>query len=615
MKDSTENTKKKAPVGTIVLTVLLALITAALLELGKHPIYGWFLAAAAFCVFFLLRRCLEGRRRILRALTWLILLLLLWGALALSPPPYRSIPAVEGETGGVTAPVTLAQGTLTGVYTVDKKVEVYAGIPYAAPPVGDLRWRPPQPAAGWEGVRACDTFAPMSMQPETNTVFSSLTDIALYHSFRISLDDNWREPRSEDSLYLNIWKPAGAQEDLPVLVYIHGGSLTTGQTSNGAINGEAMARDGIIVVNFAYRLSVFGYYANEALADETAEGTTGNYGLLDQIAALQWVRDNIAAFGGDADQVTICGESAGASSVNALCVSPLSKGLFRRAIAESSGITAKVPYHTFRSMEDALETGEKILAEFHCADVDALRAVPAEKLVNTAHANSAMTVDGWAIREQPWLTYAKGENHEQALLSGFNAHEADLFNLAKKVDDKNYADALRPILGDEAEAAVALYPALPQDEAYRVPVVELGGSAKGSFNAVFSAAWFTYSHYNWSRCLTAQQRPCWEYFFTKENGSLRAFHSGELPYVFGNLQRNAAAYDASDGVLSDTMRAYWVNFVRTGDPNGPGLPVWPAFAEAPEQVMELGETVGMRSDPYLPLYPLIDRYQDAKAGE
>ena len=606
---------KRRGVGAIIVSALIALIAAALLELGRHTVFGWVSAAACFALFVWLRRVTAGKR-LPRALSWLALILLLAASLRFSAPPYRQVPAVEGANGGVTAPVTVAQGTLTGVCTADKTVEVYAGIPYAAPPVGDLRWRPPQPAQSWEGVRACDTFAPMSMQPESNTYFSSLTDIAVYHSFRFfSLKDNWREARSEDSLYLNVWKPAGQQSGLPVLVYIHGGSLTTGQPSYGAYNGEAMARDGIVVVNLGYRLGVFGYYANAALAAEDPNGTTGNYGLLDQIAALRWVRDNISAFGGDPDKITICGESAGASSVNALCVSPLSEGLFRYAVAESSGITAKAPYHTFRPLEKALETGEKILAEFGCADVDALRAVPAEKLVGTKYPNNSMTVDGWAITEQPYLTYERGANHEQALLGGFNAHEADLFNLPNRVTQKNYTDVLRGVLGDGAEAAAALVPPRPVDPDCRIPVVEFGGDAKGSADFVYSAVWFTYSHYNWSRYLAEQGRPCWEYWFTKQNGALSSHHSGELPYVFGNLDRNARAYDDSDRALSDTMRAYWVNFVKTGDPNGPGLPEWPRFNDAPEQVMELGGTVGMTDDPYLPLYPLIDDYQNAKAAQ
>ena len=607
-----QKTRARRAAGAAVCAVLIGLIAAALLELGKHTLFGWLLAAAAFVIWYLLRRLLREKRGLVRLTAWVCLLVLLAGALAVSKPPYRRIKAVEGESAGVTAPVTVAQGTLTGVLSADGAVAVYAGIPYAAPPVGDLRWCAPQPAPAWEGVRACDTFAPMSMQPESNAIMDSLTDIVVYNSFRVSLTDNWREARSEDALYLNIWQPAGTGADakLPVLVYIHGGSLTTGQPSYGAYNGEAMARDGILVVNFAYRLGVFGYLADESLAAEDPNGSTGNYGLLDQIAALRWVQENIAAFGGDPAQVTICGESAGASSVNALCVSPLSEGLFRYAIAESSGITAKKPYHTFRSMEKALETGKKVLAEFGCATAAELRAVPAEKLAATAYRNDAMTVDGWAITEMPYLTYEKGKNHEQALLSGFNAHEADVFNLTTRVDAADYADILKPILGTQAQTAAELFPPESVDPAYRIPVVELGGSAKGSVNRAYSAAWFTYSHYNWSRLLAAQGRPCWEYYFSKYNSGLAANHAGELPYVFGNLGRNAHAYDESDFALSETMRAAWVNFVKTGDPNGPGVPAWTPFADAPEQVMEFGAETGMRADPFLAYYPLIDAYQE-----
>ena len=608
-----EGKTKRRRVGGTILAVLVALVAAALLELGKHTALGWVLAYGIFSVFCLLRRALQGKKPAVRLALWAGLFVLLVCAFAVSKPPYRAVPAVSGKSGGVTAPVTVAQGTLTGVLTADGGVAVYAGIPYAAPPVGENRWRPPQPAQPWEGVRVCDTFAPMSMQPESSILFNSLTEIAVYHSFEFfSVKDDWREARSEDSLYLNIWRPAApeAGAKLPVLVYIHGGSLTTGQPSYAAYNGEEMARQGVVVVNFAYRLGVFGYYAAEDLAAES--GTTGNYGLLDQIAALKWVRENIAAFGGDPDQVTICGESAGASSVNALCVSPLSAGLFRRAIAESSGVTAKVPYHTFRTLEKALETGADIRREFGADSSDALRAVPAEKLVDTKYKNDSMTVDGYAITEQPYITYERGANHEEALLSGFNAREADVFNFAKRVNADNYVETLRPILGDWASEAAAAFPPRPIDPAVRIPVVEMGGDAKGSADAVYSAAWFTYSHDRWSRYLAAQGRPCWEYCFTKENGALGANHAGELPYVFGNVRANARQYDAADETLSATMLRCWVNFVKTGDPAADGLPQWPTYADAPAQVMEFGETVGMRPDPFRALYPLLDAYQDAK---
>ena len=596
--------------GFAILFGLCALLCAALFELGKNTLAGWGAAAVLFAAFLILRLKTPDAVLFPRLVCWAVFL----GALALtfklSGPPVRAIPAVEGKNPNYTGVVEVEQGKLTGVYTPDGSVAVFAGIPYAKPPVGTLRWREPQSPEPWEGVRACDTFAPMSMQVRNNPVVASLTSIAVYHNFKISLKDNFLEPMSEDSLYLNIWKPAGAAQKLPVLVFIHGGSLTSGQPSYGEYNGESLAKKGVIVVNFGYRLNIFGYLANEQLMEESEHGTTGNYGLLDQIAALQWVHDNIAAFGGDPSQVTICGESAGASSVNALCVSPLAKGLFRRAIAESSGITAKHPYHTFRTLEDALRMGGDILTEYYATTMAELRSMSAERLVITTHTNNAMTVDGYAITEQPYLTYEKGENNEEALLHGFNVHEADLFMLLTKVTADNYVESLRPVLGDQAEAAAALVPPRGVDPAYRYAPVEAGGNAKGSASEIYSAAWFSYSHYTWTRLLSQQGKPVWEYHFTKDNGGLGSCHAGELPYAFGNLERHPKLYDAGDRALSETMQEYWANFVKYGDPNGEGLPEWDKTSDG-SNVLELGEEVRMTEDPWLDLYPLLDAYQES----
>ncbi|MBQ1804710.1 MAG: carboxylesterase family protein, partial [Oscillospiraceae bacterium] len=497
-------------VAAVLLSLITALVCALVLELGKHTLLGWILSAAAICIYLFVRARLGAEAsRLARFGMWAALIVVLVLCARVSQPPIRSIPAVEQANPRVTPIVTVAQGDLTGVYTQDETVEVYTGIPYAKPPVGELRWREPQEPESWEGVRVCDHFAPMSMQVRNHPIFDSLTSWGVFHMFRPSLKDNFLEPMSEDSLYLNIWKPAGDVKDLPVMVFIHGGSLTSGQPSYSEYNGESLAKKGIIVVNFGYRLNVFGYLATEELAAESPNGTTGNYGLLDQIQALRWVQQNIAAFGGDPDQVTVSGESAGASSVNALCVSPLSRGLFRRAIAESSGITAKVPYHTFRTLADALAMGKNILSEFAAKDMDDLRAVDAEKLVRTKYTNNAMTVDGYAITEQPYLTYEKGENHEEALLGGFNTHEADLFDLFVKVTKDNYVDSLRPQFGDLAEDAAALYPPEAVEKEFHY-IVERGGDAKGAYNKILSAVWFSYSHYNWSRLLSAQGRPVYE---------------------------------------------------------------------------------------------------------
>ena len=602
--------------------VFLILVTAldfVILELSKNTLLGFilsFVVAVAFAIVF--KKVLPGKSGWLKFAAWIGFFVLLFAVSKISGPKIKAVPAFTHQNQVVTDVVTVKQGDLTGVYNEEQSVELYAGIPYAAPPVGDLRWAPPEDPASWEGVRACDTFAPMAMQSRGNTIFNSLTSMAVYHNYEVTLKDNYLEPMSEDCLYLNIWKPAGDVTNAPVLFFIHGGSLTSGQTYYSEYNGEELARRGIIVVNCAYRLGVFGYYANEALQEETKgafgeTGTTGNYGLLDQIKALQWVVDNISAFGGDPNNITISGESAGSSSVGALCVSPLTEGLFVRAIAESSGITPKVPYHTFRTLESALETGKKIQEEFGAASIDDLRKIDAEKLLSTQYGNSSMTVDGYAIKEQPYLTYEKGENHEQALLNGFNVHEADLFALMTKVTKENYEERLERIVGDGAAEAARLFPPCPVDARYKV-IIEQGTDAKGAYNKVLSACWFTYSHYDWSRYLVQQGRPVYMYHFTKDNGGLGSNHAGELPYFFGNLWRHQKLYDEADAALQETMLTYYENFIKYGDPNGAqnadGLPAWELFDPEANNVMELGEHVGMITDPFSPVYPLIDRFQD-----
>ncbi|MBE6908475.1 MAG: carboxylesterase family protein [Ruminococcaceae bacterium] len=596
-----------------VMVLITAALCGAVFLLGRITLAGWLLAACVFCAFAVVRLRMSGAGRMPRLAAYLALLAVLAVVYRLCVPPLRAVSAVEGKNPTATGVITVAQGDLTGVYTADGGVEVYTGIPYAKPPVGELRWREPQAPEPWEGVRVCDHFAPMSMQTRNSTIFDSLTSLSVYHMFRPQIVGNSLEPMSEDSLYLNIWKPSGTQEKLPVMVYVHGGSLTGGQPSWSEYNGESLARRGIIVVNFAYRLGVFGYLATEQLAAESPNGTTGNYGLLDQIAALRWVHENIAAFGGDPEQVTICGESAGASSVNALCVSPLTEGLFRRAIAESSGIVAKQPYHTFRSREAALSMGRSILEEFGAQSMDDLRKLPPEKLLQTKYTNSAMTIDGYAITEQPYLTYQKGENHEETLLQGYNVHEADLFMLFDKVTAENYIETLRHVLGAQAESAAALYPPREVDPAYHY-IVERGGDAKGSADEVYSAAWFSYSHYCWARLMGAQGRPVWEYRFTKDNGGLGSCHGGELPYAFGCLDRHAWLYDDADRALSEVMQSYWANFVKYGDPNAEGLPVWETTADG-TMLLELGSEVVPSVDPYLKLYGLLDAYQDSVIAE
>ena len=589
--------RRKSPglffwIGFSLVTVLFLTV----LELNHNTISGWLMSLGVLCAYAVIRsRLLADKKWFWKLAAFLVLLALLLFLLSWTVGPYQRHPAVEGESH-VTDVVTVKQGSLTGLSTADGAVEVYAGIPYAKPPIAELRWREPQEPEPWEGVLAADSFAPMSMQPRNSRIYDSLAQIIGYHDYQISMTDNVRDPASEDSLYLNIWKPAGKQEKLPVLVYIHGGSLQTGQPWYADYSGDGLARRGVIVVNMGYRLGVFGFLADEELAKESPNGTTGNYGLLDQIMALRWVQENIAAFGGDPDNVTIAGESAGSACVTALCTSPLAEGLFRRAIAESSTVTAVEPAHSFRTLEQALRTGAETKDRFGAASIEELRKLPAEQLVTAADTNHHMTVDGYVLEKTPYEAYMAGENHEEALLHGFNAYEGTAFILFDNAKLNNYEDKVRRYFGDCADEVLSLYPASSDAE------------AKANWIDIYSAIFFTYGHH----CLTRQENalgiPVYSYYFTKDNGRLGAWHSGEEIYCYGNIPADSPLYDKTDRELSEIFCGYFANFAKNGDPNGPGLPRWEPALDG-SQLQELGERVGSRQDPYLALYGILDKMQ------
>ena len=583
--------------GFYIALALYALLWLAALELNKNMILGWVLALLLFGGYtFLMRRFAEGARWYLRLGAFLCLTVLLLLVFRFTEGPIMRRPAIEGKDPAVTEVVTVEQGQLTGVCTQDGAIEVYAGIPYAAPPVGELRWREPQDPAPWEGVLRADRFAPMSMQVVSSNLVSSLTQIVGYHDYRISLRDNFRDAVSEDSLYLNIWKPAGEQRDLPVLVYVHGGSLQTGQPWYADYSGEGLARKGVLVVNFGYRLGAFGFYADEELIAESPNGTTGNYGLLDPIKALEWVQKNIAAFGGDPGNVTLAGESAGSACVSALCTSPLAKGLFVRVIGESSTTTAPQPAHSFRLLEQALASGRATRERFGAASLADMRAVPAEKLAAAMDTEHHMTVDGYVLAKTPYEAYLAGENHEQAQLQGCNAEEGTPFILFGMAKLKNYEEKVRALFGAYADEVLALYPAATDQE------------AKENWIDLYSAWFFTYGHYCWARQAAARDISVYGYYFTKSNGRLGAWHSGEEVYCYGNIPAASKLYDRSDRELSEIFCSYFANFARSGDPNGEGLPVWEPTADG-TRVLEIGESVHMREERYLPLYAILDRMQ------
>ncbi len=583
---------KPGAMGWIFFTFLM-LVMAAVLELGKHTLAGWFLAAAAGAGFVLLRLKLFSRAgRAVRFFSWCGLILVSALILWVSRPPVRPYPAVEGPNGGITGVVHVSQGDLTGVLTADGKVEVYAGIPYAQPPVGDLRWRPPVKASPWEGVLRADHFAPMSMQVTHLPIYDSLAQIIAYHDYRISLDDNFIPPVSEDSLYLNIWKPAGEENGLPVLVYIHGGSLQTGQPWYEDYKGEGLAEDGVIVVNMGYRLGIFGFFAEESLLKE--DGTSGNYGLLDQIMALEWVRDNISAFGGDPDNVTIAGESAGSACVSALCTSPLARGLFRRAAGESSTVTAPQPAHSFRTLERALSAGRETLARFGALDAEELRSVPAERLAGEMNAHHHITVDGYVLPVTPGEAYAAGIHNEEALFHGFNLEESAPFILFGRANMKNYESNIRALF--------------PEPYASRVlelcPVSDDAGAAR-AWADIYTVFFFSYGHHCWDRQALSCGIPSYMYHFVKDNGRLGAWHGGEEVYLYGNIPEDSSLYDGEDRTLGSMMKGYFLNFIRTGDPNGEGLPLW-TVSGGKDRVMEFGAGAAMAEAPHIALCNILD---------
>ena len=577
---------------------LLALLMLAVLELNQNTAIGFILLALATAGMVLLFfRVLNGGKWYWKILAWVGYLASFVGILILTWPPVKNVPAYDTAAPVRTGVVTLADGDVRGVVIQNGTVELYAGIPYAAPPVGELRWKEPQDPDPWEGVLEADHFAPMFSQPTHLPIYNSLSRILGYHDYRISLKDNYIPPVSEDALYLNVWKPAGEGKDLPVLVYIHGGSLQSGQPWYEDYAGKGIAAaENMIVVNMGYRLGVFGFYADEELAAESPNGTTGNYGLLDQIKALEWVRNNIAAFGGDPNNVTLSGESAGSVCVSALCTSPIAKGLFRRVILESSTVASVEPPHSFRLYAEALASGRELKERFSASSVQELRAISAETLTVEAFTQHHVTVDGYVLTETPYESYRNGRFNEEAILHGYNSEESGPFIILGHANLKNYEEKVRGYFGEYADEVLRLYAPTTDSE------------ADAYWAAIYGAIFFNYPHYCLNRLATENGIPVYEYCFSKRNGRLGPWHSGEMMYFYGNIPEQSAIFDDGDRALSRTVMAYIRNFARSNDPNGSGLPVWEQSPDS-TQVLSLDERVGMTDEPFLAFYDILDRMQ------
>jgi para-nitrobenzyl esterase len=468
-------------------------------------------------------------------------------------------------------------GELEGIISADGKVRTFKGIPYAAPPVGPLRWKAPQPAPSWTGVRKAAEYGPRCMQ---NRVFDDM----VFH-------DNGP---SEDCLYLNIWMPASPrQEKLPVMVWIYGGGFVAGSTSEPRQDGGNLSKKGVIVVSLNYRLDVFGFFSHPELAKESGHNAAGNYGLLDQVAALQWVRTNIAEFGGDPENVTLFGESAGSFSVSALTASPLARGLFRRAIGESGAF-----FGTTLRLKPLAET-EKADLEFArtslgTTSIEALRAKPADEILKASAKQRMLrftpNIDGYFLPQDVAAIYAEGRQNPVCLLAGWNADEGDYHSIFGKEAPtaKNFEAYARKLFGTNADAFLKLYPAATDAEARRSAQDFAGDQFIG------------YSTWEW---LEMQRKtgksPAYRYRFDqtlpwaagytpKPGEEPTAPHAAEIEYVFGMLSSRNLPWRPEDWKVSDRMQSYWTNFARTGDPNGPGLPHWPVYSSQDgNQVMHL----------------------------
>lgn len=527
--------------------------------------------------------------------------------LPLAKPGYAPKKAYYYDNPTYTEVMHLANGDVKGVYNEDKTVRIYAGIPYAEAPVGEYRWKEPQQLKNWEGIKDASYFAPKNIQEGTNSsVTDTLVDIYSSRGWYPDFAHHPFETMSEDSLYLNIWRPNVDETNLPILVYIHGGSLMHGSSSGEEYNGEEMAKKGVIMITIAYRLGALGYFAHEDLIAESPNHTTGNYGLLDQIEALKWINANATYFGGDKTNITIAGESAGSSSVSALCVSPLANGLFKRAIGESSSIVSKRPPHTYRKMKDALKMGHDIMKEFGCSSIEELRKVPAEKLVNSQYQNSGMTLDGYALRDDktPYEVYLTHENNEEALLNGFNLKEADAFviptYLFNPTNKDNITDRVIGTFGENVgKKILKLYEKKIEEDAFN------------AFNEIFSVFWFMEPHHAWSTLARDNGENVYSYLFTKENNYHGTYHSGEIIYAYGNVKRDTHSYryNFTDLYLSEKMLTYWSNFAKTGNPNEENLTNWETWNTS-SKLIELGVDTRMIDDPYVELYPLIEEYQE-----
>jgi len=478
--------------------------------------------------------------------------------------------AIQLATVAVAQRVVTESGAISGLR--ESGLSIYKGVPFAAPPVGDRRWQPPAHVVPWTGTRNADGFAPACMQ------------------LGVSMPGETPPAVSEDCLYLNIWTPAkSVQEHLPVIVWIYGGGYNNGSASMPLYWGDRLAQKGVIVVTIAYRLGPLGFLAHPELTRESPHRSSGNYGLMDQIAALEWIQRNIAAFGGDSKNVTIAGQSAGAMAVSMLMASPLAKGLFERAIGESGGMFEPLQLAPKYLLANAERDGEKYAVSLGVASIRELRRLPVATLLGGLAGDvSHPVIEPYVLPVSPYQAFASGQQNDVPLLIGSNADEARSLVDVTHVNASTFDSELEHSWGPLPAPLVAAYPHATDEEA-RQARLDLERDLR-----------FGWDMWAWARLQagTAHNR-VYYYLFRQRppfpSGSVYdgwgASHYAELWYVFDHLDQAPWHWSVADRKMADEISSYWVNFAKSGNPNGPNLPSWPAFSNADSKVLYLGEPI------------------------
>jgi len=491
---------------------------------------------------------------------------ILLSAMALPLTTGLASEATAGETALYEkGPVQLDSGLISGTASqIDRNISVFKGIPFAQPPVGELRWKPPVPVKSWKGVRPAVAFGPAA--PQTPMDGGGITE------------DIWQD---EDCLYLNVWTPAKSKDEaLPVMVWIHGGGFSIGSNSMATYNMARLAQKGVVAVSINYRLNFFGQFAHPWLTEESEHNASGNYSLMDQIQALKWVQNNIHQFGGDPNRVTLFGESAGSRSTTLLEVSPLAKGLFHRGICESGAVRG---VSTPREVREKL--GVKIAEQLGAKSLKELRALPWEAFAKTGRFDSNPIVDGWVVPEDPAILYAEGRINKIPLIIGVNADEAMTFMIRSNIDTMDKFTAyVQRAHGDHAQKIMDLYSDIAKKD------------IKDAVNHINTDSTMLFPAIKQARALEKTGTPAYVYFFTKipptAMGKVaRAHHGAEIPYVMGDPGNRWETPEKTDRDLSEAMMTYWTRFATNGDPNAKGFPEWPKYNNKTDAYMELGDEI------------------------